>query len=90
MSSSHVAEEYVLFVGKWIKPLNLNFVLACLSCCVALLSQLLFDFDFHFLGQVGAIRLGISRALQNWEPGFRPPLKEGMKFGLQYKFDSVG
>lgn len=27
-------------------------------------------------GQVGAIRLGISRALQNWEPGFRPPLKE--------------
>ena len=28
-------------------------------------------------GQVGAIRLGISRALQNWEPGLRPPLKEG-------------
>ncbi|XP_051137913.1 30S ribosomal protein S9, mitochondrial [Andrographis paniculata] len=27
-------------------------------------------------GQVGAIRLGVSRALQNWEPGFRPPLKE--------------
>ncbi|KAG8390334.1 hypothetical protein BUALT_Bualt01G0072800 [Buddleja alternifolia] len=27
-------------------------------------------------GQVGAIRLGISRALQNWEPGLRPPLKE--------------
>ncbi|GAB2276767.1 hypothetical protein Dimus_011483 [Dionaea muscipula] len=26
-------------------------------------------------GQVGAIRLGISRALQNWEPGLRPPLK---------------
>ncbi|EPS65971.1 hypothetical protein M569_08805, partial [Genlisea aurea] len=26
-------------------------------------------------GQVGAIRLGISRALQNWEPEFRPPLK---------------
>eukprot|EP00252_Welwitschia_mirabilis_P012594 TRINITY_DN27773_c0_g1_i1.p1 TRINITY_DN27773_c0_g1~~TRINITY_DN27773_c0_g1_i1.p1 ORF type:complete len:429 (-),score=106.87 TRINITY_DN27773_c0_g1_i1:172-1458(-) len=26
-------------------------------------------------GQVGAIRLGISRALQNWEPGFRPYLK---------------
>ncbi|CAA0824650.1 Ribosomal protein S5 domain 2-like superfamily protein [Striga hermonthica] len=27
-------------------------------------------------GQVGAIRLGISRALQNWEPEFRPPLKQ--------------
>lgn len=27
-------------------------------------------------GQVGAIRLGISRALQNWEPDLRPPLKE--------------
>jgi small subunit ribosomal protein S9 len=26
-------------------------------------------------GQVGAIRLGISRALQNWEPGLRPNLK---------------
>ncbi|XP_059667111.1 small ribosomal subunit protein uS9m [Cornus florida] len=28
-----------------------------------------------FSGQVGAIRLGISRALQNFEPGLRPPLK---------------
>ncbi|KAG6390209.1 hypothetical protein SASPL_151691 [Salvia splendens] len=27
-------------------------------------------------GQVGAVRLGISRALQNWEPGLRPPLKQ--------------
>ncbi|KAI3885488.1 hypothetical protein MKW92_050436 [Papaver armeniacum] len=26
-------------------------------------------------GQVGAIQLGISRALQNWEPGLRPYLK---------------
>lgn len=26
-------------------------------------------------GQVGAIRLGISRALENWEPGWRPYLK---------------
>ncbi|XP_023550446.1 28S ribosomal protein S9, mitochondrial [Cucurbita pepo subsp. pepo] len=26
-------------------------------------------------GQVGAIQLGISRALQNWEPDFRPPLR---------------
>ncbi|KAA8539942.1 hypothetical protein F0562_026634 [Nyssa sinensis] len=26
-------------------------------------------------GQVGAIRLGISRALQNWEPDLRPPLR---------------
>ncbi|OVA08563.1 Ribosomal protein S9 [Macleaya cordata] len=26
-------------------------------------------------GQVGAIRLGISRALQNWEPGLRPYLR---------------
>ncbi|PIA64766.1 hypothetical protein AQUCO_00100321v1 [Aquilegia coerulea] len=28
-------------------------------------------------GQVGAIRLGISRALQNWEPGLRPTLRAG-------------
>ncbi|PWA79890.1 ribosomal protein S9, Ribosomal protein S5 domain 2-type fold protein [Artemisia annua] len=29
------------------------------------------------LGQIGAIRLGMSRALQNWPPDqFRPPLKE--------------
>ncbi|GKC41860.1 ribonuclease H-like domain-containing protein, partial [Tanacetum coccineum] len=29
-------------------------------------------------GQIGAIRLGMSRALQNWAPDqFRPPLKEG-------------
>lgn len=28
-------------------------------------------------GQVGAIRLGISRALQNWEPGLRQYLKPG-------------
>lgn len=27
-------------------------------------------------GQVDAIRLGISRALQCWEPGLRPPLRE--------------
>ncbi|KAJ9563100.1 hypothetical protein OSB04_008260, partial [Centaurea solstitialis] len=28
-------------------------------------------------GQIGAIRLGMSRALQNWAPEqFRPPLKE--------------
>ncbi|XP_057456759.1 30S ribosomal protein S9, mitochondrial [Lotus japonicus] len=26
-------------------------------------------------GQVGAIRLGISKALQNWEPDLRPPLR---------------
>ncbi|XP_068666147.1 small ribosomal subunit protein uS9m-like [Aristolochia californica] len=26
-------------------------------------------------GQVGAVRLGISRALQNWEPGLRPSLR---------------
>nr|AKM76757.1 ribosomal protein S5 domain 2-like superfamily protein [Hypseocharis bilobata] len=28
-------------------------------------------------GQVGAIQLGISRALQNWEPGLRPVLRDG-------------
>jgi len=27
-------------------------------------------------GQVGAIRLGISKALQNWEPDLRPALKK--------------
>ncbi|KAM0972270.1 hypothetical protein ACFX2J_019856 [Malus domestica] len=27
-------------------------------------------------GQVGAIQLGVSRALQNWEPDLRPALKE--------------
>ena len=36
---------------------------------------------------MGAISLGVSRALQNWEPGLRPPLKEGTLFfmlTLQY------
>ncbi|GAB4856711.1 hypothetical protein Ancab_014626 [Ancistrocladus abbreviatus] len=28
-------------------------------------------------GQVGVIQLGINRALQNWDPGLRPPLREG-------------
>ena len=28
-------------------------------------------------GQVGAIQLGISRALQNWAPDLRPRLREG-------------
>lgn len=28
-------------------------------------------------GQVGAVLLGISRALQNWDPELRPPLREG-------------
>ncbi|XP_009620615.1 small ribosomal subunit protein uS9m [Nicotiana tabacum] len=28
-------------------------------------------------GQVGAIQLGISRALQSWDPELRPPLREG-------------
>ncbi|KAM7250630.1 hypothetical protein ACFE04_022513 [Oxalis oulophora] len=28
-------------------------------------------------GQVGAIQLGVSRALQNWEPDLRPPLRAG-------------
>nr|GMD21617.1 28S ribosomal protein S9, mitochondrial [Ipomoea batatas] len=28
-------------------------------------------------GQVGAIQLGVSRALQNWDPELRPPLREG-------------
>ncbi|KAK4352836.1 hypothetical protein RND71_028354 [Anisodus tanguticus] len=28
-------------------------------------------------GQVGVIQLGISRALQNWDPELRPPLREG-------------
>lgn len=31
--------------------------------------------ELSFTGQVGAIQLGISRALQNWEPDFRPPLR---------------
>lgn len=30
---------------------------------------------FWVTGQVGAIQLGISRALQNWEPDLRPPLR---------------
>ncbi|KAJ6374948.1 hypothetical protein OIU77_000008 [Salix suchowensis] len=28
-------------------------------------------------GQVGAIQLGISRAMQNWEPDLRPTLRSG-------------
>jgi len=30
------------------------------------------------IGQVGAIRLGVSKALQNWEPDLRPALRSGM------------
>ncbi|PHT27568.1 30S ribosomal protein S9 [Capsicum baccatum] len=33
-------------------------------------------FEINY-GQVGAIQLGISRALQNWDPELRPPLREG-------------
>lgn len=29
-------------------------------------------------GQVGAVQLGIGRALQNWEPDLRPPLRSGI------------
>ena len=38
----------------------------------------------HETGQVGAIRLGISRALQNWEPGLRPQLREGITCESNY------
>ncbi|KAF9624875.1 hypothetical protein IFM89_015429 [Coptis chinensis] len=34
-------------------------------------------------GQVGAVRLGISRALQNWEPGLRSDLKADSSFVCQ-------
>lgn len=37
-------------------------------------------------GQVGAIQLGISRALQNWEPDLRPPLKAGTVFQKSLEF----
>jgi len=38
-------------------------------------------------GQIGAIRLGMSRALQNWAPEqFRPPLKEGKQTPFYYCF----
>ncbi|KAF8409792.1 hypothetical protein HHK36_005871 [Tetracentron sinense] len=33
------------------------------------------ELELVFRGQVGAIQLGISRALQNWEPGLRPSLR---------------
>jgi hypothetical protein len=36
------------------------------------------------IGQVGAIRLGISRALQNWEPDLRPALRSGMNILCLY------
>jgi hypothetical protein len=39
-------------------------------------------------GQVGAIRLGISRALQNWEPGLRPYLKAGKADGFWSPFNT--
>lgn len=32
------------------------------------------------IGQVGAIRLGVSKALQNWEPELRPALRSGIDF----------
>ncbi|GJZ23364.1 ribosomal protein S9, ribosomal protein S5 domain 2-type fold protein, partial [Tanacetum coccineum] len=36
-------------------------------------------------GQIGAIRLGMSRELQNWAPDqFRPPLKEGPLSSLSF------
>jgi len=35
---------------------------------------------FVTTGQVGAIRLGISKALQNWEPDLRPALRNGIAF----------
>jgi len=33
--------------------------------------------NIWFKGQVGAIQLGISRALQNWEPDMRTSLRAG-------------
>lgn len=37
-----------------------------------------------FTGQVGAIQLGVSRALQNWEPDLRPALKDCNIFLLPF------
>lgn len=39
-------------------------------------------------GQVGAIRLGISKALQNWEPDLRPALRNGIPFLSLFYVDS--
>ncbi|PWA45462.1 Ribosomal protein S5 domain 2-type fold [Artemisia annua] len=42
-------------------------------------------------GQIGAIRLGMSRALQNWAPDqFRPPLKEGQNESFLTVPDGAG
>ncbi|KAK6232319.1 hypothetical protein SCA6_002392 [Theobroma cacao] len=50
-----------------------------LHCFVALLTLVFFllsEADYLLVtGQVGAIQLGISRALQNFEPELRPPLR---------------
>ncbi|KAH9716130.1 30S ribosomal protein S9 [Citrus sinensis] len=37
-------------------------------------------------GQVGAIRLGISRALQNWEPDLRPALRSRQSYSTRIDF----
>lgn len=42
-----------------------NRLIACKKCVV-------------MAGQVGAVRLGISRALQCWEPDLRPALRSGI------------
>ena len=42
-----------------------------------LLTEELLDRSFCVPGQAGAIRLGIARALQNFNPKFRPQLKSG-------------
>ncbi|KAM7520321.1 hypothetical protein LguiB_019283 [Lonicera macranthoides] len=52
-----------------------------LVCRINFLAHLAFILSFcetctDETGQVGAVRLGISRALQNWEPDLRPPLRE--------------
>jgi hypothetical protein len=46
------------------------------------------NFCLSSAGQVGAIRLGISRALQNWEPGLRPYLKAGNTYGFWSPFNT--
>lgn len=38
------------------------------------------NLNLHGTGQVGAIQLGISRALQSWEPDLRPPLRSGTTY----------
>lgn len=48
-----------------------------ISFCKTKRQLIHFDIGGGLSGQAGAIRLGVARALQNFNPEYRPVLKEG-------------